>query len=124
MGFLAALREKAEEVAYQKLMREFLEGIAQGVRGEYLDTGKQNWKYHCFEEILLEFGDFVKPQQAQCVGYPDYCFYYATPKNPLIYLALSGLPQLFNEIADSVLVTLGNHSRRLRSLSRSLSSIH
>jgi hypothetical protein len=41
-------------------MQEFLEGIVKGLYEEP-DPRKKDWKYHCFEEILLKYGKFMKP---------------------------------------------------------------
>ena len=63
---------------YVELMQEFLEGIVTGIH-EDPDPRKQDWKYHCFEEMLLKHGQFMEPMPIdsdsdQGFAAPNHCY--------------------------------------------------
>ncbi len=61
MKLLPKLANKLLFITYKQLiMKKFITGIVTGVRQEP-DPTKTGWKYHCFEEMLLEHGAFLEP---------------------------------------------------------------
>ena len=91
LDILSKIQSNPTTEDYQQLMLNFLKGIVEGVKAE-VDSSKAEWKYHCFEEILLEHGQFLEGGQAQQIGIPQQCYYNClsmlfAPENPddLIY---------------------------------------
>ena len=73
LEILSAIRSQPTRHHYQELMLEFLSGIVEGVR-KNPDPKKEGWKYHCLEEIFLEYGQFMEGKQAQQIGMPRRCY--------------------------------------------------
>ncbi|ACB54465.1 hypothetical protein cce_5119 [Crocosphaera subtropica ATCC 51142] len=86
LDILSKIQYRPTTENYQQLMLTFLQGIVEGVRAE-ADPYKADWKYHCIEEIILEYGQFMEGGQAQQIGIPQQCYHNCLsmlfePENP------------------------------------------